>query len=48
MVKYKIIYWHCNDVKVCHIEAHNVTEAVVLFYLNYPCDDLIRIEVADV
>ena len=45
MVKYKLIYWLAGDVKVTHIEAPDMKTALVIFYENYPCDDLIRVEV---
>lgn len=46
-MKYKFIYWQAGDVKVCHIEAPDMKTAVALFYLTYPCEDLIRVEIVD-
>lgn len=46
-MKYKFIYWQAGDVKVSHIEAPDMQTAVTLFYLNIPCEDLIRVELVD-
>ena len=47
MTKYKIIYRLNSDIKVTYIDAPNMIEAIVYFYTNYACDDMVTCVLAD-
>ena len=46
MISYKVVYWISGNIRTAVVEAHNFKEALVVFYLNNSCDDVISIEVA--
>lgn len=43
MVKFKIKYWLAGNIKVAEVEAKDITEALVYFYMHYSCDDIIEV-----
>lgn len=43
MVNYKITYWLAGNIKVAHIEATNIYEAKLLFYVTHVCEDIIEV-----
>lgn len=43
MNKYKVIYWLAGDLRVAYLEAKDIEEAFILFYLNYTADDVVEV-----
>lgn len=46
--KFKITYWLSGDIRVGYIKAYDITMAKIIFYMEYPCDDIIEVEEEDV
>ena len=42
--KFKITYWLNSNICVAYVEASSVNDALVVFYMNNRCDDVISIE----
>lgn len=48
MVKtFKIKYTLGGDIKVTHIKADDINQALFWFYMNYNCDDVISVVVEE-
>ena len=43
MTKYRVMYWLASSLKVATVEANDIKEALVIFYLHHTCDDVISI-----
>jgi len=48
MVKFKIVYVQAGNIKVAYVEAPDIYQAKVLFYVTHVCEDIIEVVEADV